>query len=370
MNYKRNYPFGTMLGFTSLCLACAIFCSCTKEIQNYNPIELQYAIYNNKQNPVTNNQVILDITDESKAELVILGGDGRYSVRNSDYTKLSINNNNGYLTLTPLALGDVELTITDNHNNSYTLRVKIKTPFRVKLNVKSQEGSIFELMEFNLFSYSQEKFTLLDLTEAYDSLVWLCTNNKQKIKLLEHTNNSVHFSWEWSTNFFTPDKYQTVLLGYKNSRIVSSDTVVVNILNSKDFLNYEWNDVVNTSTTSIGYYNIFSNVYSFASRTVVVDENPSIYLFLTNNSNSISNAEFAPKSKQILFDLINSMYYKSTYDNNNSILLMEAYNTFKNREEDATPEYIWITPKSKIALIKRVDQETNYTHYEIYAEPI
>jgi hypothetical protein len=149
-----------------LLLLLATVIGCRKEDENNHPIELQYAVFNDKPNPVTNNQVTINFPAETKKELVIFGGDGTYSINNSDETKLGISKTDGYLTLTPLAPGNVVVTISDGHNNSYSLKVQIKSQLIVKMNAKEKTGNIFDLMEFNLFSYSEKDFTLLDLTEA------------------------------------------------------------------------------------------------------------------------------------------------------------------------------------------------------------
>ena len=357
-----------ILGILFLFATCFLCSSCNKNDDDLQPIELQYAVFNDKAKPVTNNQVTINFPDETKAELVIFGGDGMYSISNSDDTKLSISSTDAYLKLTALKPGNVDVTINDRHNNLYILKVKIKSQLRVKMNAKEEEGNIFGLIEFNLFSYSEEDFTLLDLTEAYDSLVWVCSNTNKRYKILEYSDNSSHFTWKWSTYFFLPEEYKTVLLGYKNNQVITSDTVSVNIVNNKDFLGYNWGDVVSTSTGSTGYENVFWDEYYFVTRLVVIDDTPSVFLFLHNTNES--EAVFAPKSIQILLDYMNSLYSEPTYGSDDNSSLSEVYsNLFKNKKEGVTPEYIWVTPVSKIALLKEYDSIEGYYKYGIYAEP-
>ncbi len=355
----------------SLLFLFIVFAGCEKDDDDsYHPIELQYAVFNDKPNPVTNNQLTINFPDETKKELVIFGGDGTYSINNSDETKLGISRMDGYLTLTPLAPGNVVVTISDGRNNSYSLKVEIKSQLRVKMNVKEKEGNIFDLMEFNLFSYSEKDFTLLDLTEAYDSLVWVCTNTNQRYKILENSGNSTHFTWKWSNCFFLPAEYKTVLLGYKNNKVITSDTVSVNIKNDRDFIGFNWKDVLSTSKTSTGYHSVFSKGYEFATYSVVNDGAPSLSLFLFRSNND-NEAAFAQQSRQVLLDYINSLYGVPTYSSNGDNSLSEVYSTmFKNKEEGSTAEYIWITQKSRIALVKKYDEAAKYTIYEIYAEPV
>lgn len=341
---------------------------CRKEDENNHPIELQYAVFNDKPNPVTNNQVTINFPAETKKELVIFGGDGTYSINNSDETKLGISKTEGYLILTPLAPGNVVVTISDGHNNSYSLKVQIKSQLIVKMNAKEKTGNIFDLMEFNLFSYSEKDFTLLDLTEAYDSLVWVCTNTNQRYKILEDSGNSTHFTWKWSNCFFLPAKYETALLGYKNNQLISGDTVTVDIANSKDFLGYNWNDVVRTDRYNIGYQNVFLKGYDFVTYAIITDGVPFACLYLVDHMN-IEKPLFALKSKQILFDYICSLYSKPTYSQDNVSLLTNYNELFRNKKSGGIPESIWITPKSKIVLLKEYDNVEEYFKYKIYAEP-
>lgn len=369
MNIKTMKNKINGFGILFLIVSGLIYTSCNKEDDDFHPIELQYAVFNDKPNPVTNNQVTINFPDETKTELVIFGGDGAYSINNSDDTKLGISRMDGYLTLTPLAPGNVVVTIRDGRNNSYSLKVEIKSQLRVKLNVKEKEGNIFDLMEFNLFSYSEKDITLLDLTEAYDSLVWVCTNTNQRYKILEDSENSTHFTWKWSNCFFLPAEYETVLLGYKNNQLISCDTVSVNIKNDRDFIGFNWKDVLSKSKVSAGYHSVFSKGYDFVTCSVVNDGTPALYLFLfrTNNDNE---ADFLQKSRQVLIDYTNSLYGAPTYSSDEN-LLSEFYSAmFKNKEEGTIPELIWVTQKSIIALVKKYEEFAVHPKYEIHAEPI
>jgi hypothetical protein len=360
-----------VLGILLLLVCSLLWVSCNNDDDDIQPIRLQYAIYGGKPSPVTNNQIIINLPTEEKTELVIFGGNGEYSISNSDDTKLSVSRNygNGSLELTALTPGNVVVIINDSHNNSYTLKVQIRDQFRVKMNVKEKEGNIFDLMEFNLFSYSEKDFTLLDLTETYDSIVWTCSSTNQRFRILENSENTTHFTWKWSNCFFLPAEYKTCLLGYKNSRVISRDTISINIANNKDFLGYNWKDVVCSSIGSTGYQNVFIKGYDFATNSFVAEGVPSVCLFLIDNKNADEHA-FAQRSKQILFDYISSLYSTPTYSQDDVSLSKKYNDLFSNKKDGAVPECIWITPKSKIVLLKEYDDFEDFPGYKIYAEPV
>lgn len=88
------------------------------------PITLCYSIFNDKPNPVIGNQIDLQYPAE-KIQLLILGGDGNFTINNSDDTKLKINIDDKLMDIIALSIGTATITINDKSNNSYILNVKI-----------------------------------------------------------------------------------------------------------------------------------------------------------------------------------------------------------------------------------------------------
>lgn len=79
---------------------------------------------------------------------------------------------------------------------------------------------------------------------------------------------------------------------------------------------------------------------------------------------------FIGKSEKILSDYITALYSSPTYDLTDDTLLEKYNSLFTYKKENAYPQYIWLTPKSKIVLLKCYDKIfTKYFEYEIYAEP-
>lgn len=98
--------------------------SCSKD--SYEPIQLHYATYNDKPNPIENNQVNLLFRTSDKTQLVIFGGDGHYTISNSDATIANVTlTNNSFIDIIPLSTGNSTVTITDNSGGSYTLNITI-----------------------------------------------------------------------------------------------------------------------------------------------------------------------------------------------------------------------------------------------------
>lgn len=240
----------------------------------------------------------------------------------------------------------------------------------IKLEVKQETGNIFEMIQFNI--YSENSFPIFDLKNSYDSLIWTVPD-LGRFNVYSQTSGegyySSHFTSQWSHNFFLPAKYTSILLGYKDNKIIKADTVYINILNDKDFLGYNWKDITTSSGFSTGYVDALSDNYSFTTYQSLSNSIPSITLFLWNERKEDENI-FAQKSEKILFDYICSLYSKPTYTTNNSDLLIEKYNNlFKDRIEDAKPLSIWITDKSRIVLYAHYEEYGGYDEYRIHAEP-
>ena len=232
----------------------------------------------------------------------------------------------------------------------------------LKLRAKQTTGNIFDMFVFNL--YSEKGGTLLDISNTYDSLVWKIPE-LGSFHLL--TKNS--FMFQWSQVFFLPGKYTTMLLGYKENKIITSDTIDINILQkNNDFLYFNWKDI-KESWGSTGYSDILAKDYTFATYQSLKDSIPSVTLFLLNEKKSDEKI-FTQKSEKILSDYITSLYSKPSYTEQNTTTLTQEYNRlFKYKVKDAKPLSIWITPQSIILLYSIYDTYRGYDEYRIIAEP-
>lgn len=234
----------------------------------------------------------------------------------------------------------------------------------IKLKFKTEQttGNIYEMFVFNL--YSEEGGTLFDIENTYDSLVWTVPDLGSFHLLKKNT-----FIYQWSQVFFLPGKYKTILLGYKDNKIITSDSIYINILKKNtDFLYFNWEDV-KESNGSKAYADILAKDYTFATYQSIKDSIPSITLFLLNEGKD-DEKTFSQKSKEILSNYINTLYSEPTYTEKQNELLTKEYNKlFKNRIEGAKPISIWITPKSKIVLYSYYEEYGGYEEYKIQAEP-
>ena len=239
-----------------------------------------------------------------------------------------------------------------------------KTP-HLELKVENNQGNIFDLMVFYLSS--EDNINLNDLREAYDSIVWVVKDVPGSLKVLQYTDYSSRLVRQWSHNFNLPGIYETYLLGYKNDKIVYSDTTEVQLLNDKDFIGYNWKDITGSLGHSTGYQDVLSNEYRFSTYQDIHNNVPSVELFLRDKKNMDETA-FQQKSKTILANYMTSLYGKPMYSATDE-RLFEKYNTlFSYKHEKGKPQCIWITLKSNIVLLEYYNRDQ--VEYIIYAEPV
>ncbi|MCD7925370.1 MAG: hypothetical protein LUI85_12040 [Bacteroides sp.] len=250
---------------------------------------------------------------------------------------------------------------TDNGNEENTTYFP-----KLKLGVEESQKDIFEYMIFTQqFEYSETPHAY---AEPYDSVVWKISGESGSLITHIDTGYSSTSYYSWSHNFYLPGKYKAYLLGYNNNKIVCSDSVSVAVTNNKEFLNYNWKDIkVTPDYENIGYLDVLKD-YFFSIHSTVSQGVPSVTLYARKYGQYEEGSDFIPKSKQILYDYISSLYSTPTYEATECHPLTEEYNKlFTNKEEKAEPLSIWVTPKAKIVL--RQYKQDSVSEYEIYAEP-
>ncbi len=234
-----------------------------------------------------------------------------------------------------------------------------KESVEIKLRAGGNEENIFGLMQFGI--YADRSFSLLDLTQTYDSIVWTASGVKGRFRVLEHGDSRTRFTCEWSHHFFLPGEYETVLTGYKDHKAVSSDTVTIRISDSRDFLGYDWAEITASGKSSTGYVDVLSD-RGFTTHASLRDNVPSVTLFLWDQW-------FSEESVPILYDYMCSLYSTPAYDSDDASLAQQYATLFTHNEADAYPLSIWITPAANVVLLKLGDGRLEPCRYEIRAEP-
>lgn len=113
------------LSILLMSLFVAFITGCSKNDDDKS-IRLYYSIYDDKSNPVKDNRVSLLFPTSDKTQLIILGGDGHYTISNSDETVVNITMESKHINITPLSTGNSTIIITDNSGSLYTLNIEVR----------------------------------------------------------------------------------------------------------------------------------------------------------------------------------------------------------------------------------------------------
>lgn len=237
---------------------------------------------------------------------------------------------------------------------------------KIELYTEKDIANIFEIVTFGITV--DRSFNLLELRETYDSLVWT-VEDLGRFNILPYNR----FTWQWSHNFFIPKEYETVLTGYKDNKVIMTDKLSVKIVNDKDFLSSNWDEITDSATTGTGYYNVFGGDSEYSTYHRYENQRPSMDVYIWYNRAKTDEAQFSEYSKEKLFSLMTALYAEPKYskaDDPNEIA--EQYDKlFKHKEDDgAEPLNIWITPSSRIVLLKYKGYVLSEAmEYRIQAEP-
>lgn len=165
----------------------------------------------------------------------------------------------------------------------------------LKLEIEETQKNIFEHAVFKLFP--DKNFMLFPLMDVYNSITWKVSNIDGRMKVLEQADHSGRFTQQWSHHFYLPGKYQTYISGYKNNKIAYSDTTEIEIINTKDFLRYNWKDIHGSIGHSTGYVDALCEEYSFATFENIHEGIPSVIVYLRDEK-KITNLLFLKRAKK------------------------------------------------------------------------
>ncbi|TFD93798.1 hypothetical protein E2605_16755 [Dysgonomonas capnocytophagoides] len=245
----------------------------------------------------------------------------------------------------------------------------------LSLTVSTQEGKMFENIQFTI-DFQQET-SMYDLVQSYDSLVWNVPEVDGRKKIFEHNSNNTHLTSSWGNCFYYKGKYQSILIGYKDNKVVLADTTIVNVdINKKyDFLNIKWDDFKEIFGTQI-INNVFdSEFYLGVARTVKSDTLcANIYFYpedkIAKDDKLLSKYTDQRQERNII-DYISELYGKPalSYVDNNERLAVVYKEKFRVKYDSDVPIYLWIVGKTNVVLLYR--QDAIYVDkYYLHAEPV
>lgn len=243
--------------------------------------------------------------------------------------------------------------------------------YKFKLTATENRGNIFHLFEFFLLNKDEKGLdvSFSELKQIYDSITWSSPAQKGRMKVFSIETGNSYSGCKlvslWSQTFYLPGEYETYLLCYKDNQVVYSDTLKVEVVDEKDFLMYNWDEVKVSDKTSIGFNNALNDTRTLSALRLMHGDTPGIQLYLQQTIDD--DNEFAELSHQFLYDYISSIYQQPVYDREADNLMEKYQELFSYKDINSVPQAIWLTPKSKIVLLMRDRDGLKQTY--VYAEP-
>lgn len=249
----------------------------------------------------------------------------------------------------------------------------------IQLNAYPSVVDLFEVSEVRISTQKVEFGILIGfyLQTMFDSVRWdmpdVFTNLSKDGQMLMSTGHS----------FCLPGKYKMAASGYKDGKIVSTDTAYIQVVSNKDFMGLNWKD----DNKENKFFNYMSEVENFYVPFTYYWKNTEYALIEYKPYEANANDRYLiyAKGRIYLSDMITKIYgeAKHKYDGEDilkSPLLAEYQNRFKTSLEDlnshkditAMPLVIWETSSTYIALIGMKSTEEGpyaYQSFEIIAEP-
>lgn len=257
--------------------------------------------------------------------------------------------------------------------------IKNSEPIFGEENIDKLSSSKVEVtsLETVTFSYNV-KTDGLPKRDLYDSITFSVSGIEEELRVFtigyEDPNSPIGNPAEyeitiWHHTFMSIGSYETKLIGYKNGNKKTLDALTINVTNPYNFFNINWSD---STTKTNSYINTINNF--------VLTVNSKKVGGAINNKMT-ANAAFSWKYKQwpftqneyekgraVLYNAMIKEYGKPTYTSEDDLVNIFNDLFIEKIDEMDDIECIWITEKSKIALLSSQRFSDTQKEYYLHAQ--
>ena len=232
------------------------------------------------------------------------------------------------------------------------------------LQTDATKRNLLDMTKISLFSEKDVK--VADIREAYDKLEWIVKNKSgdtYSYSLLK--DNEMTFSWEHC--FYAPGIYTTALVGSKEGKeVFHSNEITFRILENKNFLRWNWDELTESSTTGQSYVNVLNPEFELTSQVLNEQGKSGIYIYRFNSKNEDEEA-FNKESQAKLYRYITKLYGKPIIDKDHAQLDETYLKEFSYQFKDSKPLAIWKNVSSRMVLL--LDRSHELEKVIVFAEP-
>ena len=158
-----------------------------------------------------------------------------------------------------------------------------------------------------------------DIREAYDKLEWIVMNKSRdtySYSLLK--DNEMTFSWGHC--FYVLGIDTTALIGSKEGKeVFHCNELTFRILEDKNFLGWNWDELPESSTTGQSYVNVLAPDFELTCQILNGQGKRGIYVYRFNSKNEDEEA-FNKESQDKFYRYITKLYGKPIIDKDNAQL--------------------------------------------------
>lgn len=243
------------------------------------------------------------------------------------------------------------------------------TSLGLKITADKSGVNIFENIDFKLSQKNQSTYFGI-LADYLDVLTFKISNTEGEKIIFDKTQNGNSVTTSFNYHFYYPGNYTVSIEGFKEGKKIYTDQTSVNVTDNNDFLAVNWNGFTATDMAT-GYNNILqNNTLGFFNGF----ENQHPYVLVTNiwdNMYSYSDTQIKQMDKEYLYNYLAKYYSAPTYSEGNTDMKDRYTQNFKKSIKNDIPVNMWITTKSKIALMKHYSSTDSslFIGYIVIAEP-
>lgn len=261
--------------------------------------------------------------------------------------------------------GETDIVVTDHETGeSATIKVKVTEYPMPRLAVKQSKGNIFDMMDFYLYNEDSQSTNFNDLSAVCDSIVWTAEGLNGSFRVFEHKEGDSwvddHLTLAWGHCFKYPGEYKTYLTAWKGSKVVFRHQLDLSVTDNKDFLKYNWNDIIKDSQAWNSYADVFKSSPGLMTTCGLSGAVPFAEVRLFDSD--------IAQNYHTLYDYFCKLYSAPTYEDKTMRQLYDELFSEQKKYPYAHPFAIWVTERANIVLLL-LDESFEYPGYVVYAEP-
>ena len=232
------------------------------------------------------------------------------------------------------------------------------------LQTDATKRNLLDLTKMSLFS--EKDVTVADIREAYDKLEWIVKNSSGDTYSYSLLNEN-GMTFNWGHCFYAPGIYTTALIGSKEGKVVfRSNEVTFKILENKNFLGWNWDELPESNSTGQSYVNVLDPNFELTSQVLNEQGKRGIYVYRFNDKNEDEKA-FNKDSQDKLYRYITKLYGKPIIDKDNAQLDETYLKEFSYQFKDSKPLALWKNESSRMVLL--LDRSHELEKVIVFAEP-